>query len=135
MRAYTEGVRGKLAKFEAGTTEAHGRLRAFVGGFVTLLREGGRVCICVPLGAEYETLPGRVKRALRECIGVMEAWLTKVIEEGVKRGELSLVASAQETALAFLATVDGAMVAAKVMGDEGRLERAGEAAIEAMRGR
>ena len=106
--------------------DAAGRLRSFVDLFRRVLRQGDRVCLCGMLASEYATLPQAVQREVRSFFDRTEAWLAEVLEEGRTRGDLNFAGDARTAAAFLLASLEGALIAARTFGDERRLATAGE---------
>jgi TetR/AcrR family transcriptional repressor of nem operon len=84
------------------------------------------MCLCGMLAAEYATLPSTMQEELRRFFDVNERWLTAVLKQGQRDGELALRESAQERARVFLGALEGAMLVARSYGDDRRFHLAAE---------
>jgi hypothetical protein len=76
------------------------------------------------LATEYLTLPAPVQREVRSFYEETEGWLAGVLRQGRKEEVFGFDGSAVVVAKTFLATLEGAMIAARTFDDESRLARA-----------
>lgn len=95
----------------------------FCGLFESSLRRGG-ACLCAPLASEYASLPDEVQVEVRNFYDDAEGWLAAVLERGRRAGELKFDGASLAVARAIVAMIEGAMIAATAMNDEGRLRQA-----------
>jgi TetR/AcrR family transcriptional repressor of nem operon len=86
--------------------------------------EDQRMCLCGMLAADYQTLPRPMRDAVIRFFDSNEAWLTRVLEQGVDEGSLSLQASASETAQSIVSGLEGALLVARPYGDVARFRAA-----------
>lgn len=126
MAEYGKAFAEALAEVSRRHADAGARLRAFVGLFRRVLREGDRICLCGMLASEYTTLPEPVQREVRAFFERTEAWLVGILVDGLASGELRFAGKAAVVAASFLASLEGAMIAARTFGDERRFSAAGE---------
>jgi TetR/AcrR family transcriptional repressor of nem operon len=91
-----------------------------------------RLELFAELFREYATLPPSVQREVRAFYEETEAWLSQVLSEGRDEGALRFEGSPSSVARTFLATLEGAMIAARTFGDEKRLSRAGKWLIDSI---
>lgn len=116
---YREGVRAAMASLEASVPDPVARLRAYTGYWEACIRDSSApFCICAMLAAELPVLPLDVAVEVRGHFRDLSAWLASVMEEGVRQGRFSLSRTAADEAATFMATVHGAMLSARVEGDE-----------------
>jgi TetR/AcrR family transcriptional repressor of nem operon len=102
---------------------AASKLHAYSGIYADVLQEH-RMCLCGMLAADYETLPTPMRDAVIRFFDANEAWLTRVLEEGVAEGALQLQGSASETAQAIISGLEGALLVARPYGDSARFQTA-----------
>ncbi len=95
----------------------------FCGLFESNLRRGG-ACLCAPLASEFASLPDEVQVEVRNFYDDAEGWLAAVLERGRRAGELKFDGASLAVARAIVAMIEGAMIAATAMNDEGRLRQA-----------
>ncbi len=85
---------------------------------------GKQLCIGGMLASDLDSLPENVQCVLRRFFEGMEAWLTQVLKEGVAQGSLQVCGDPQRVARAMFATAQGAMLAARVFQQPGRISEA-----------
>lgn len=126
MARYRSRFRAELESIDARTRSAPKKLELFVGLFRQTLRRGNRLCLCGMLATEYATLPASVQDEVRAFYDETEDWLGRALVRGRSAGALAFDGSATEVAKTFLATLEGAMIAARTFGDEARLAGAAQ---------
>ena len=95
------------------------RLRRYVDLWLGVLRND-RMCLCGMLAAEYSTLTPPMRVALKGFMDRHEAWVSQVLDEGRKRGELHFEGEAGETAGLVIGVLEGTMMMARAHGENGR---------------
>lgn len=112
------------------------RLSAYVQHWEGCIRDQNQpFCIAALLAAEMPSLPEEVRFEVRQHFVALSLWMRETLEEGLRRGTLRLQASAEEEAQVLMATVHGAMLSARALGNcevfqavtGAALERFGEA--------
>lgn len=106
-RRYTATFMAALG--DPGAGEPDDRLKHYASLFRTALHDG-RMCLCGMIGAEIDTVPEEVAVEVRAFFAANHAWLAEVFGR-TGRSE------ARALARHFLATLEGAMLAARVSGD------------------
>lgn len=106
-------------------TQATEKLRRYVALYDHVIHED-RMCLCGMFAAEYSTLPTPMQEELRRFFDANEQWLTAVMEDGVRSGELSFRDRPQERARVFLGALEGAMLVARSYNDDRRFRAAAE---------
>jgi TetR/AcrR family transcriptional repressor of nem operon len=124
MARYRERFRAELSAIDAGTRSARRKLERLMALFRATLRDGNRLCLCGMLATEYLTLPLPVQREVRSFYEETEGWLARVLREGRSERAFDFDGSPAVLAKTFLATLEGAMIAARTFDDESRLARA-----------
>jgi TetR/AcrR family transcriptional repressor of nem operon len=99
------------------------KLEAYAKIYADVLNER-RMCLCGMLAAGYDTLPSPMKEAVIDFFDVNEAWLTRVLDQGVVEGKLVLSGSPTEAAQAIVSGLEGAMLIARPYDDVKRFDTA-----------
>jgi TetR/AcrR family transcriptional regulator, transcriptional repressor for nem operon len=102
---------------------AAAKLDAYASIYADVLKEQ-RMCLCGMLAADYETLPAPMREAVVRFFDENEAWLTRVLEQGVEEGTLQLSGSASEAAQAIVSGLEGALLIARPYGNVARFQAA-----------
>jgi TetR/AcrR family transcriptional repressor of nem operon len=126
MERYRATFRAELESILERTRRAPRRLELFVELFRRTLRQGNRLCLCGMLATEYTTLPSPVQTEVRAFFDETEAWLARVLEDGRRTDSFRFEGSSASVAKTLLATLEGAMIAARTFEDEKRLVRAAD---------
>jgi TetR/AcrR family transcriptional repressor of nem operon len=118
VRQYREAARGGMATLEKQTPDPGAQLSAYMSYWATCLRdEAAPICICAMLAAELPSIPREVAEEVRRHFEDLSKWLTSVLARGAREGVLHLRGSAKSEAMTLMATVHGAMLAARTYGD------------------
>jgi TetR/AcrR family transcriptional repressor of nem operon len=99
------------------------KLEAYAKIYADVLSER-RMCLCGMLAAGYDTLPSPMQDAVIDFFDVNEAWLTRVLDQGVAEGKLVLSGSPTEAAQAIVSGLEGAMLIARPYDDVKRFDTA-----------
>ncbi|HYG07671.1 MAG TPA: TetR/AcrR family transcriptional regulator [Stenotrophomonas sp.] len=75
------------------------------------------ICIFPLLASELPSIPQEVADEVRGHFEELAAWLQAAIESGMAAGEIRTVKTAEFQARSFMASVHGAMLAARALGD------------------
>lgn len=114
--AAEEGVE-HLARAVPGPLD---QLHAYVGHWKTCIGDASApFCVCALLASELPVLPDDVALQIRAYFRFLSHWLASVFARGVELGVVTLAASPRVEAEAFVATVHGAMLAARAHGETG----------------
>ena len=106
-----------------GTSGADPRdkLSRFCEIFLDTFGEGDRLCPMCMLAMGQETIPQEVREGVREFWRGAESWLETLIETGQQQRRFRRGVDPSVAARTLLASVEGAMVAARAMEDRARL--------------
>jgi TetR/AcrR family transcriptional repressor of nem operon len=107
----------ELTKIERRARSAGDRLRRYGALFRATLMQGDRICLCGMLSAEFATLAPAVQKEVRLFWQENEQWLTDTIDQGHASGDLKLKGDSAARAKLFLASLEGAMMGARVADD------------------
>jgi len=125
---FTEG-RSALDRRELTPTRA---LKQYVEVLRSGFRETGHMCLCGVLAAEMSTLPERLAAGVRGFFAENEAWLAGVLVRGRSSGEFRFAGSAERTAQAVFASLEGALMSAWAFTDESRIAAVGKLVVESL---
>ncbi len=114
-----------LETIDRESGDAPAKLLRYLGIFQSTLETGNRMCPSGMLASESSTLDEAVCTELRESFDDHERWLTKILKEGKKSGDLSFDGSPRQEARLILSTLEGAMLIARTYSDPRRLNIAG----------
>jgi len=118
LRRYREQGRAGLAALQKMIPDPLERLRAYTGYWESCIRNGtSPFCICEMLVSELPAIPAPVADEVRAYFVDLTAWLAAVLKQGAAKGTFRLRTDAASEAMAFMATVHGGMLAARVYGD------------------
>ena len=125
MARYRVEFAASLEEIARRTRSPRRKLEGLADLFRDTLRQGNRLCLCGMLATEYATLPEPVRLEVRVFYRDTERWLRNVLEEGRREGTFRLDRPrARAAAKTYLATLEGAMIAARTFGEEGRIREA-----------
>jgi len=127
---YRAEAREGLAILDRQLADPLGELNAYVDYWSSCIRGGtSSFCICAMLAAELPLLPAEIVAEVRGHFDDLTGWLTTVLEKGAAQGQLRLQGPAADEARAFMASVHGAMLAARGFADPGTFQTLGELSI------
>jgi TetR/AcrR family transcriptional repressor of nem operon len=115
-----ERLRAALAGIDAECAGAAVRLRRCIALFGTSLGEAGRLCPFCAAALSVEDMAAPVRAQLHAFWRETEQWLEAVLEAGRRNGEFAFYGRPGAAARAVLALVEGAMIAARGLGEPGR---------------
>jgi TetR/AcrR family transcriptional repressor of nem operon len=118
VQRYREEAEAGIAEIERHVEDPLGQLSAYTGYWESCIGEPETsYCLCALLATQIPVLPDEVVLELRAYFRALSAWLTSVLERGVRQGGIVLTGSARSEAETLMATVHGAMLSARAYGD------------------
>ncbi|HEY0207775.1 TetR/AcrR family transcriptional regulator [Acerihabitans sp.] len=115
---YREEARVGMAMLDSQVSDPLAELHAYTDYWSTCIYEGtSSFCICAMLAAELLTIPGLVAEEVRGHFQDQTIWLGTILQKGAAQGQFRLWDSPVVEAGTFMATVHGAMLAARAYGD------------------
>ena len=120
LARYRASFNASLQEIDESQLEYDEALHAFAELFACTMGEG-RMCLAGTLAVEFETLAPEMQPEVRGFFGDAEAWLETLFGSAQQVGRLSRCESPAALAASFLATVEGVMMCARALGDNGRL--------------
>ena len=113
MVRYRERFSGALEQIYQAHESAPARLDRYQQLFADVLRNDHRLCMCGMLAADISALPAAVRREVRGFFDDNEAWLTRVLTEGVKAKQCAIRGPVKTNARLLLSAFEGAMLVAR----------------------
>lgn len=114
---YREEAREGMALLEQQLGDPLAEINAYVDYWSTCILDGtSPFCICAMLAAELPTIPSEIADQVRGHFQDLTTWLTSVLEKGVATKQFHVIDSPAVEATAVMATVHGAMLAARAFG-------------------
>jgi TetR/AcrR family transcriptional regulator, transcriptional repressor for nem operon len=123
IERYTQRFGEALAEIDATIPDAPAKLAAYARLYADVLRDR-RMCLCGMLAAEYQTLPDPMRDAVIAFIDANEAWVEKVLSDGVSEGTIVLAGPVGDAARLVVGGLEGAMLVARPYGDVTRFDTA-----------
>jgi TetR/AcrR family transcriptional regulator, transcriptional repressor for nem operon len=115
---YREEAEAGIAELERQVADPADQLRGYVGYWEACIVDASApLCLCALLASQIPVLPEEITLEVRAHFRTFSAWLTSVLERGVRQGSLHVTGTAKAEAEAFLAGVHGAMLSARAYGD------------------
>ncbi|TAV14853.1 TetR/AcrR family transcriptional regulator [Rhizobium ruizarguesonis] len=114
---YREDAEAGIAGLEQQVRDPLALLQAYAGHWAHCIEDASRpFCVCALLASELPALPPEVAAEVKAFFRFASAWLTSVMERGLKDGSLKLSSEPRVEAEAFMASVHGAMLSARAYG-------------------
>lgn len=115
---YREEAQAGIAGLERHIADPADQLRAYIEYWEACIADASApFCVCALLASQIPVLPEEITLEVRAHFRALSAWLTSVIERGVRQGSLRFTGAAKAEAEAFMASVHGAMLSARAYGD------------------
>ncbi|MGO4451764.1 TetR/AcrR family transcriptional regulator [Phyllobacterium sp. TAF24] len=94
------------------------QLQSYLNYWQTCIRDASQpFCVCAMLAGEMQMLPDEVASRVRSHFHSLAAWLTSVLRAGAEQGLFRLNRQPEDEAQMLLASVHGAMLSARALGD------------------
>jgi TetR/AcrR family transcriptional regulator, transcriptional repressor for nem operon len=114
-------IQAQIAALDEGSPVALDQLRFYTGYWERCIKDqSAPFCLAAVLAAELPSLPEEVADSVRAHFVDLGKWLERLLELGLEQGSVDLKASPNVEAQAFMATVYGAMLAARAFDDPQR---------------
>lgn len=111
-------TREGLAALDRQVDDPQARLKAYAAYWAECIRKDTPpICICAVLASELPMLPREVADEVRGYFRDLSAWLASVLELGAATGQMHLQDTPAAEAETFMATVYGAMLTARALGN------------------
>ena len=123
LARYTDRFVRALEDADAQGLNASAKLDLYGRLYIEVL-QGGRMCLCGMLAAEYQTLPKPMRAAVLRFFAQNESWLATVLESGRKDRSLRFDGPAEQAAQVIVSDLEGAMLIARLHDDVERFTAA-----------
>jgi TetR/AcrR family transcriptional regulator, transcriptional repressor for nem operon len=123
LARYTDRFVGALEDADKQGLDAAAKLDRYGLLYLDVL-QGGRMCLCGMLAAEFQTLPTAMRTAVLEFFDQNERWLATVLESGREDGSLRFDGPAERAARVIVSDLEGAMLLARLHDDVDRFTAA-----------
>ena len=110
------------------------KLELYANLFQVVLEDRLRMCLCGMLASELLTLPELVQLEVKAFFVDQQTWLTQVLDQGRKAGVLAFTGRSSAKAEELLASLEGAMLLARVAGSASSFRACVKGFISALEG-
>ena len=118
VQRYRAAAAEGMAALTANRATPQGCLQAYVAWWAACIGDATMpICICAMLAAETPVLPADVAEEVRLHFAGLTAWLEAVLASGAVDRAFHLQSAPAVHAETFMATVHGAMLSARALGD------------------
>lgn len=119
MQRYAEHVRERLSDITAKTRDPRRKLRLVADLFSDAMCGDARnLCMGCMLASDLMTLPNELQKEVRAFFTELEMWVAQVLEAGRAEGTLCFTGPADRLARTFIASLEGALITGRALGDE-----------------
>ncbi len=108
VQRYTERFQARLDEIDIEKVGPMGALEAFIGLYAEALVVGESVCLCAILGAEANSLPGRINTGIQGFFQLNTEWLGEIVKR-VPSSEMLM------TPIEIVSALEGAMIVSSAM--------------------
>ena len=108
VKRYSENFQARLDQIDIDEVVPIGALEAFIALYAEALVVGESVCLCAILGAEANSLPGRINAGIQAFFRANTEWLTEVNRRMPSSETLM-------TPIEIVSALEGAMIVSSVM--------------------
>jgi TetR/AcrR family transcriptional repressor of nem operon len=118
VAAHREATQRGLQSLDQAVTDPLERLIAYGRYWAECIQASNPpICICAVLAAELPALPAEVAEEVKAYFADLHSWISSVMEQGQSTGRMRLAGTPAAEASAFMASIYGAMLAARAAGD------------------
>jgi TetR/AcrR family transcriptional repressor of nem operon len=129
---YRDSFLEALQSIEATSSDGFVRLERYVDLYGQVLR-AGRMCMCGMLASDAATLPKPMRGSVAEFFAENEGWLSRVLSEGKKRGDVAFDGSAASMAAFIVSSLEGGMLVSRGSGDLDHFDEVVDRLLERVR--
>lgn len=123
IRRYASRFADALRQIDVDCSDAPAKLAAYASLYAGVLKDQ-RMCLGGMMAADFATLPPAMRTEVVRFFDENEAWLERVLEQGVAGGGLRYEGSARDEAQLIISALEGAMLVARPYGDPERFHQA-----------
>ena len=110
---YRANLIAGLAHMDQSEMSAAEKLKGYINMCRQIIDNGNRLCLCVMLMADFETIPDEVRREVEGFDADNVAWLTRVVAAGREAGMFRFAGPAEAEAQFLFAAIEGAELVAR----------------------
>lgn len=115
---HCESIRQGLRSMDESIPDPFARLETYCRWWASCIQASAPpICICALLAAELPSIPTEVAILVQEHFQELSSWIAAVIEQGRSTGQIRSTVESASEGLAFMASIHGAMLAARALGD------------------
>lgn len=115
---HRDATRRGLRSLDELTADPLARLVAYSRFWAECIEQASPpICICALLAAELPAIPAEVADEVKGHFEDLHAWMASVMEAGTSAGGMRLMGTPSAEASVFIASIHGAMLAARATGD------------------
>ena len=129
---YRANFRAALEEIDNAQLNYRLQLERYVAIYRAALHDGGRLCLCTMLAADFTTLPVPAQKEVQAFADDNQAWLVRVLTAGQAAGELRFTCRPAIQAQLFLSAVEGAELLALRYGDVLRFDAVTQGLLQQM---
>lgn len=122
MQRYNAVLETDLAALDTADLSVADRLRAHIDRYQAGLADGECLCLCVAFSISRDRLDDRVLSELRTYRSMNLSWLQRVFAQGASDGSIPNLAHPASEAATWLATLEGAQLAARAERNPSRFD-------------
>lgn len=122
MQRYAEQVGERLSEIAATTDDPRRKLRLVADTFADAMCSDQRsLCMGCMLASDLITLPPELQKEVQTFFARLENWVADVLRAGRADGRLCFEGSPDRLARTFIASLEGALITSRAMGDDDRV--------------
>ncbi|CAN7410196.1 TetR/AcrR family transcriptional regulator [Neorhizobium sp. LjRoot104] len=115
---YTQQAQGGLKSLSQQIPDPAAQLEAYLDYWQKCILDASQsFCVCAMLAGEMQMLPEAVASRVRAHFRNLAGWLTSVLKAGADQGKFQFSNLPEEEAQILMASVHGAMLSARALGD------------------
>ena len=118
---YRTRFRGALERIEAENGAPAATLDAYLALICDTFAADSLICVCGMLATDAASLPDAARQEVRGFFADNEQWLTRLLARGRESGDFHFAAAPEHVASALFASMQGSMLSASALGENGRL--------------
>jgi len=130
---YKDRFMERLDAMDAAGADSNELLTCYASLFREALAEDNRMCLCGMLGAEVTSLPDAVANEVRRFFEANLDWLSGVFSRNSDTNKKRPIEKPEAEAQLMIASLEGALILAKGLGDPSIFDKTAAAALERYR--
>ena len=127
---YRKNFAAATAQLREEIPSAPDLLKAYAKIFKSTLEDGKKVCLCVMLASDRDSVEDSVTDQVRAFFADQYRWLSGVITNGISQGTIRDNIRPDDFAVLFFSALEGAMMVANAKGNSADIELVANQMIE-----